>query len=63
MKKIWFFLILGLVCTQLFGCSEEIVEKTYQCPIAYPFFNVYDLKCYTSEEAAEEANKYQQQED
>ena len=58
MKKTLLISILGLAW--LGGCAEETLEKTYQCPETYPFFNVYDLRCYSSEEAAQEANKYQQ---
>ncbi len=39
------------------ACSEEGYIKVFKCNPTYPYFNVADNHCYTSEEAAAQANE------
>lgn len=53
--KICLFLVFALTSH---ACAEEGFVKIFKCPDSKPFLNTYNNKCYTSEEAAEEANKH-----
>ena len=54
-------LFIALAGLSMAAC-EETLEKTYECPVDYPYFNVYDTRCYKTPEDAQEINKYIQQE-
>lgn len=57
MKKCILFVLLVSAASMSLACSEEGYIKVFKCNPTYPYFNVADNHCYTSEEAAAQANE------
>ena len=56
MKQFVLFVLMTSIAAMGFACSDEGYIKVFKCNPAYPYFNVVDNHCYTSEEAAAAAN-------
>ena len=56
MKQFVLFVLMTSIAAMGFACIDEGYIKVFKCNPAYPYFNVVDNHCYTSEEAAAAAN-------
>lgn len=57
MKKCILSVLFVSAASMSLACSEEGYIKVFKCNPTYPYFNVADNHCYTSEEAAAQANE------
>ena len=63
MKQFVFLALLALIAATGAACSDDGFIKVFECNPTYPYFNVVDNHCYTSEEAAAAANDKAEQGD